>query len=200
MFAATNGVNTHKGAIFLLGALCFSAGRRSARRESLVADAVARDAGAVCRGVTRELGGGAGRAFSRYGAAGARGEAEAGYPGAVSVALPAYAAACAHGSCERDAWLLALLALIGELEDANVLARCGAETAAWLRRTSRALAAAHPSGGAALIESIVSLDGECRRRNASPGGAADLLACTAFLRSLERGLTGPPITAQGGIS
>lgn len=193
MFSATGGVNAHKGAIFLLGALCFAAGRMNKRGEALFPIGVAADAGRVCRGVTRELERGAGRAYARYGASGARGEAEAGYPSVLFAALPAYHAAREAGASERDAWLLALLRLIAAIEDANVLARCGADIALWLRREADAIAQAHPAGGASLVNAIAALDARCRLFGASPGGAADLLACAVFLNSLDAAaLTRPP--------
>ena len=184
MFAATNGVNTHKGGIFLLGALCFAAGRRSAREEPLPPEGIAADAGRVCLGVTEELRRGAGRAYERYGARGARGEAEDGYLHVLTIALPAFEAACASGASERDAWLFALLRLVSAVEDANVLARCGADTARWLRFEAEAAARIRPTDGTALTQAVRALDMQCIRRGASPGGAADLLACAMFLHAL----------------
>ncbi|MDD4312115.1 MAG: triphosphoribosyl-dephospho-CoA synthase, partial [Eubacteriales bacterium] len=137
----------------------------------------------LCRGITAELGERAGRAFARYGARGARGEAEDGFPHAL-MALDAFARARVNGAGENDAWLLALLALIATMEDANVLARCGEATALELRRRARELAKRYPAGGDALSDDIRVLDRECRVWNASPGGAADLLACAMFLQTL----------------
>ncbi|MEN6594143.1 MAG: triphosphoribosyl-dephospho-CoA synthase [Clostridiaceae bacterium] len=185
MFAATSGVNTHKGAIFLLGVLCYAAGRRSTTELPLSADELAQDAALVCRGVTSELGASTGRAFARYGAKGARGEAEAGYPSVTQIALPAYQSALQTGASEADAWLIALLRLIEHLEDANVLARCGEPVAHELRQSARKIADAHPAGGKALSAEVRALDERCRVWRASPGGAADLLACAKFLDSLS---------------
>ncbi|MEN6418006.1 MAG: triphosphoribosyl-dephospho-CoA synthase [Clostridiaceae bacterium] len=185
MFSATSGVNTHKGAVFLMGVLCYAAGRRSVNGAALAAEELARDAALVCQGVTRELGESAGRAFTRYGAKGARGEAEAGYPSVTQIALPAYQSALKAGASESGAWLIVLLRLIEHLEDANVLARCGEAVARELRQTARAIADAHPAGGEDLSVEIRALGEQCRLWHASPGGAADLLACAKFLHSLS---------------
>ena len=56
MLAATNGVNTHKGAIFLLGLLCYAAGRLFACGERAAPAHVSATAALVCQGVTDELG------------------------------------------------------------------------------------------------------------------------------------------------
>jgi len=186
MFRATNGVNTHKGAIFLVGVLCYAAERRSVFEETLKPLPIVTEAALICRGVTKELSQGAGRAYARYGAPGARGEAEQGYPRIVTVALPAYREAIAVNADEWDAWLIALLRLIEHVEDANVLSRCGETIAQELRRSARRIANRYPSGGASMLEEIRALDEKCRMWQASPGGSADLLACARFLVSLEQ--------------
>ena len=183
MLAATHGVNTHKGALFLLGVLCCSAGYCFANGSFSVRDVCAVGA-KLCKGITAELGKDAGRAFTRYGARGARGEAEDGFPH-VLLALETFSRASGQGATEQDAWLLALLRLIESVEDANVLDRCGEATARELRYRAGELAARYPAGGAALADEIRALDRDCCAWNASPGGAADLLACAMFFRALE---------------
>ena len=183
MFAATNGVNTHKGALFLLGVLCYSAGHCAKNATALLPQPVCRTASRVCSGITRELGESAGRAFAHYGARGARGEAEDGFPHAL-LALETFESAKAQGAGENDAWLLALLFLVATMEDANVLARCGADVARELRARAAAVADRHPAGGTELAQEIRTLDADCRIWRASPGGAADVLACAMFLQTL----------------
>ncbi len=181
MRAATSGVNTHKGALFLLGVLCYSAGYCFAYG-SFSAQDVCEVGAKLCKGITAELGKDAGRAFARYGARGARGEAEDGFPH-VRMALEVYAQARANGAVENDAWLLALLRLIEKVEDTNVLARCGEATALELRQRARELAKRYSVGGSGLADEIRALDRDCIAWNASPGGAADLLACAMFLKA-----------------
>jgi len=183
MLAATHGVNTHKGALFLLGVLCYAAGHASANGMLVPRDVCAVGA-KLCKGITAELGKDAGRAFARYGARGARGEAEEGFPH-VLLALETFSRASGQGATEKDAWLLALLCLIESVEDANVLARCGEAIARELRQRAGELAARYPAGGAALAAEIRALDRDCSVWKASPGGAADLLACAMFFRALE---------------
>jgi len=183
MFAATNGINTHKGALFLIGTLCYVAGHCAANEVILHPQFVCTTAARVCRGITQELGTNAGRAYAHFGARGARGEAEDGFPHAL-LAAEAYAHAKSLGAGEDDAWLLALLQLIATIDDANVLARCGEETAHTLGQRAGEIALRYPAGGSGLDEEISALDCDCRSWNASPGGAADLLACAMFLHTL----------------
>jgi len=184
MFAATDGVNTHKGALFLLGSLCYAAGHCAAN-DKYSAEQVCATAARFCGGITRELGESAGRAFARYGARGARGEAEDGFPHALD-ALKSYRQAISLGAAQSDAWLLTLLGLIKTLDDANVLARCGKETAQTLRERAGEIASRYPAGGTNMRDEIRALDRECQGWHASPGGAADVLACAMFLHSLVK--------------
>ena len=183
MFAATGNVNTHKGALFLLGVLCYSAGYCFANGAFSARDVCAVGA-KLCKGITAELGDSAGRAFARYGARGARGEAEDGFPHVLE-AMHAFRCAREQGATERDAWLVSLLGLIASLEDANVLTRCGETIARELRSGAEKIALRYPAGGASLAGEIRALDRDCRVWNASPGGAADLLACAMFSSTLE---------------
>lgn len=184
MFAAANGVNTHKGALFLLGILCYAAGHCAVNGKQTPQEICAVGA-RFCGNITRELGEGAGRAFSRYGARGARGEAEDGFPNAL-YALEIFLQAGKRGATEYDAWKIALLRLIERLNDANVLTRCGKETAQTLQKRAGEIASKHPSGGEAFSEAIRRLDCECQSWRASPGGAADMLASAMFLRALTK--------------
>lgn len=186
MFAATGGINTHKGALFLLGVLCYSAGHCVANGLPLLPETLCQTAARVCSGVTSELGADAGRAYIHHGARGARGEAEDGFPHALE-ALSAFASARERGASEEDGWRIALLGLIFALDDANVLARCGQEIAQELRNRAGEIAAQFPAGGDALSDAIRALNTQCLIWHASPGGAADVLACAMFLHRISDG-------------
>src|SRR5262249_13034871 len=125
MLAATGGSNAHRGAIWALGLLVPAAAsekgmsdewRGTREEESLLlvtrkAAALARlpDTGmATCGPADRPPSHGE-RARLRYGAAGARGEAQAAFPHAVRVGLPVLRAARARGVSEDCARLDALL-------------------------------------------------------------------------------------------
>jgi len=72
------------------------------------------------------------------------------------------------------------------LDDANVLARCGEETARTLRERAGEIAWRYPAGGTNMRDEIRALDRECIALRASPGGAADVLACAMFLHALTQ--------------
>ncbi|RXF69932.1 triphosphoribosyl-dephospho-CoA synthase MdcB [Hansschlegelia zhihuaiae] len=190
MFAATHGINTHRGAVFSLGLLAAAAGRaavdenhEAARVCRLVADhwgAEIRMAGAA----EREASHGA-RVRARYGAPGAREEAAEGFPTVIGHALPAYRAKRAAGASLNDAMVDAFFAIVAVLEDNNLLYRGGPEA---LRRAQElaldvlARGGASAPGGRERAEAVHRAFTAARM---SPGGAADLLAATVFLAAFE---------------
>ena len=191
MLAATGGVNTHKGAIFLLGTLCGALGRLWA------ADAPCRDTQRLCEECARMTRAPLGaelahmdapttagaRLYLQSGTRGARGEIMDGLPGVVNIALPALKAALAHGCDKNHAAAIALLHLITRGTDTTMLKRGGADGAAWGAQQAKALldAAQFPA-----LPDIAALDGAFIARNLSPGGCADLLAVTLFLHAWEQ--------------
>ena len=191
MLAATNGVNTHKGAIFLLGTLCGALGRLWS------ADAPCRDAQKLCAECARmsasalgeELahlapGTAGAQSYLQYGMRGARGEAMDGLPGALDIALPALKAALANGCDRNHAAAIALLHLIARGTDTNMVKRGGMDGAQWGARQARELLEQSPCPE---VQDIAALDDRFIEKNLSPGGCADLLAVTLFLYSWEQG-------------
>ena len=190
MLAATNGVNTHKGAIFLLGILCGAVGRL------WTADAPCRDAKTLCEECARMTAAPLGEEFvhlapdtagARFylqcGMRGARGEVMDGLPGALGIALPALKAALAHGCDRNHAAAIALLHLIARGTDTNMVKRGGADCAAWGAQQAKKLLESEPRPS---LEKIETLDARFIERNLSPGGCADLLALTLFLYAWEQ--------------
>ena len=106
MMAATGGVNTHRGAIWALGLLVTAAAQLQERGDASAPTAVAARAGALARhdgpqraGRDRQQGRSWPAASISVG--GARGQAQAGFPHVVEVALPALRAARARGDSEH---------------------------------------------------------------------------------------------------
>jgi hypothetical protein len=126
MFAATGGVNTHRGAIFGLGLLAAAAGFRHVYgiRRSLGAIIAERWGQAILTGPVSLHSHGA-DAARRYGAGGARAEAAQGLPSIYEIALPALRAARAFARGDEAARVHACMALIASVEDTNLLHRGG---------------------------------------------------------------------------
>ena len=186
MLQATNGSNAHKGAIWILGLLVTAASRGI----DLNPAAIAQDAAFLARLPDRaqpQLLSHGEMVRVRYGAAGARGEAFAGFPHVLHVGLPTLRAERNRARTETNSRLWALLNIMARLEDTCVLYRGGAEGLAIVQKgASDALLAGGPGSVAGEL-AMLRLDQELLIRNISPGGAADLLAATLFLDALEQG-------------
>ena len=195
MLRATDGVNTHKGAVFLLGTVCGAVGRlwspqAPCREPSAIAEVCARMSRTAMEKECSEIKArGRGRSFGeelylRYGIKGARGELAAGLPSVLTIGLPWLQAALDRGLNRNDAGAVALLHLIAQGTDTNLIHRGGFEDAASAVRTVRALLEDTPFPSP---ETIRRLDDDFIRRNLSPGGSADLLAATWFLYDWQTG-------------
>ena len=193
MFAATGGVNTHKGAVFSMAVLCGCAGWLWGQGEVTV-ETVCRAAGELCRGLCRRDFAALAerpprtkgeRLYLDHGITGIRGEAESGYETVRQLSAPRYRAALARGLSRNDALVQTLLELIARTADTNILARGGPEAAEYARRRARQVLALGGMETAEGREAALEMDRDFIRRWISPGGSADLLAVTHFLVSLE---------------
>ena len=195
MMTATDGVNTHRGAIFGLGVLCAAAGAawadlavdgwgRGSLPSLLGAIVRQRWGGAILRGPIPLHSHGA-RALLRHGAGGARAQAAAGFPQVLAVGLPALqlGRTLAPGDAEA-ARVQVFFALLRSLEDTNLLHRGGSEGLAFARQRASRFLTAGGVGQAGWRDRAASVHRDFVVRRLSPGGCADLLACTVFLDGL----------------
>ncbi|MDF2634151.1 MAG: 2-(5-triphosphoribosyl)-3-dephosphocoenzyme-A synthase [Pelosinus sp.] len=196
MLAATKGVNTQKGLIFLLGIMAGIAGWLQRRSLPVTAEAVLRNASLMVAGIVeRELAGAvhksleqltAGeRLYITYGITGIRGELAAGLPAVKDKALPALREALGKGSSVNDALIYTLLVLMTCVDDTTVMHRHHPDKMrVWVREQAQMVIQA---GGMETDEGrkkCEDLDKEFILQNVSPGGVADLLAVTWFLHCL----------------
>lgn len=186
MLRATNGSNTHKGAIWTLGLLAAST---ATMQSSLDAFNIARTAGVIASfedPQIPELASHGQIVAKKFGVTGARGEAMLGFPHIVGVGLPMLRTRRDERAPEEIARLDALLSIMAALDDTCVLYR-GGEAA--LRATTNGAAAVIRAGGTASPhgrEHLRAMDQRLFELGVSPGGSADLLAGTLFLDAVER--------------
>ncbi len=195
LLAASGGVNTQRGALFALGLTAAAAGVSHDDRRPSSPDRIFAAVAAISRGIVeRELVARrrdpmtAGEILhARHGAAGIRGEVEAGLPTVARHGLPALRRALAEGASLNRALLHALVAIVAEAEDTTVLWRGGPDGLAFVRAGAahvRDLGGALTDAGLAAIHRF----GEaCVDRRLSPGGGADLLAVTVAVHLVEAG-------------
>lgn len=184
MYAATGGVNTHKGAVFSMGILCAAAAMNPGSMAELQAD---------CRMIAEALleGEDSSRTESHglsvresLGTGGIRAEALSGFETAFSTGLPALEEAFGMGADYDRALVYSLLKIITETQDSNLAYRGGMEGAAFAQKEAARLTAGGPM--AMDMEAVAAADEEFIKRNLSPGGSADLLAFSVMLWFLRK--------------
>ncbi|WP_149087255.1 triphosphoribosyl-dephospho-CoA synthase [Pseudomonas prosekii] len=187
MLATTNGVNTHRGAIWALGLLVAAAALENiTTNASAVTLCAARLALLDDRYAPRPLSHGA-QVAQRYGARGAREEAQLGFPAVLQRALPQLKRSRALGHGEQNARLDALLAIMTRLADTCVLYRAGETGLQTMQLGAQAVLDAGGSASLGGRRRLHELDQQLIALNASPGGAADLLAACLFIDRIESG-------------
>ncbi|MBY3307695.1 triphosphoribosyl-dephospho-CoA synthase MdcB [Rhizobium laguerreae] len=190
MMLATGSVNTHRGAIFNLGLLSAAAGYCRSKGLATTAEAVCSTvtnlwgsailASAVGAPVSNGL-----RVRALYGGTGAREAAATGFPVVLEVALPVFRSVLANGSTRADASLHALFSVMAVLQDTNILHRGGPAGLSFVQDAARGFLSNGGIYATGAHESAIELHKEFSRRRLSPGGAADMLACTTFLFDIE---------------
>ncbi len=195
MFRATDGVNTHKGAIFTMGLLCAGAGKMYAEYGYFPVAAILRYTGEMTNEVLekeflrmekREPSTYGERLYREYGERGIRGQAQLGFPVLALTAYPNLRYSRRHGYDLNKSNINTLLCTIAELNDTNVLARGSHNDLDWLK--SKAVMSLKRGGAFTVsgMKQLVQMNRECIRRNISPGGSADILAAAIFLWKLEQ--------------
>lgn len=209
MLSATNGVNTHKGALFSMGLAVVAAAHeerkiaaneeqilkeRNGGEDVLVSLQTTIKALAASFPDTNGTHGSKAKLLSKGATAikGALDNAREGYEMLFAEWLPFYI----ERRKERDAHTLhkTLLRIMCDLDDTNVIYRTDLATAEEVKQEARALldsfSEAHTAEDkekriAAELLALKDMDKRYTARNISPGGAADMLSLTIFIGSIQ---------------
>ena len=202
MYRRTLGVNTHKGALFLLGLLCAAAGRLQAWESRLTAQSLAFTASLFVEGIVeREMlplsmgttdtaGLTAGeRAYLLYGLDGARGEAERGFPTALA-ALRELEGLAFGPLTFFEKLAHVLIGIMANNGDSNLIKRGGLDALFDVQTCAKkALAAGGMTAPEGRLQ-IAAMERLLVERSLSPGGSADVLSAALFLWMLQDGSLG----------
>jgi len=165
MYAATGGVNTHKGAVYGFGLLLCAMGSCLERKDDLF-----QRAAALAKGCKRSAEVTHGSIVAqKHGAGGARAEAQGGFP---SVQYGAQVLA------ETGDPHVTFLSLLLRCTDTNLLYRGGQEGLDFARSWAQRVLDAAPESRLSLMQEM---DQAFIERHLSPGGTADLYAMTLLL-------------------
>lgn len=200
MFIATDGVNTHKGAVFSIGILAAAAGYcYSKTSDSFDAEHILETAEKMTKEIlTDELQKIQQKApstngeilYHQYGEKGIRGEVMAGFPVLKHMTLPSMRSMkqMMRGKCnQNEVYLQILLLCIVSMTDTNVLSRSGFDyhQLEWLQNQTASILRCGGAFSKEGIKAVQKLNTDCIEKNISPGGCADMLAATIFLTELE---------------
>jgi triphosphoribosyl-dephospho-CoA synthetase len=192
MFAATNNVNTHKGAIFSLGILVAATGVLERQKipydttklmmvvEKMLTHLLKNDFADLS--AKKELTAGE-KQFLQYGKGGIREEAAAGYPTVIKVALPYLRR---NNGTRNQRLLNTLMLIVKSSQDSNLIKRAGnVNVLPWVKEKVDfffSLGGSQTEGGRLYLEQLDNLFIE---KNLSLGGSADLLILTIYCALLE---------------
>ncbi|MES2944193.1 MAG: triphosphoribosyl-dephospho-CoA synthase [Pseudomonadota bacterium] len=191
MAVATGGVNTHRGAIFMLGLLCAGAAAALQRTRHLsvsqIRNALLDNWGVAlaARALRPALLPG-GVAARRYGLRSASAEAALGFPVLWETAVPALASALAAGMPVRLARLDCLFHVIAVLDDCNLAHRGGMEGLRFAQDAARRFLDAGGASREGGEEAARTIHQDFIRRRLSPGGSADVLAAACWMERISR--------------
>lgn len=181
MLHATDGVNTHKGAIFSMGVLCAAIGAAEPecrkQPEEILKICASMTAGLTdydYRGLTEQNAKTAGQKFYvKYGITGIRGEMEAGLPAVSQYGLPLLESLLSQGKSEDEAGAAVLLTIMAHMTDTNLIARSDVKTQKAVSFQAGKIIDETECPESGLLNQM---NGEFVAKNLSPGGSADMLA------------------------
>lgn len=180
MLKATDGVNTHRGAIFSLGLAVAAAAYLYERDGVVEPDSLQKTIVKLAQGIIPAAKSSHGTEVVRkHGVPGALEEARQGYPMLFSSWLPMYCGIADRAEANKKV----LLSIISTLEDTNIYHRAGADGAKFAARAAAETMADYSD------EAMSHLNALFIERGISPGGAADMLALTLFIFSITKPTT-----------
>ena len=190
MLDTTNGVNTHRGAIWALGLMVTASALMSLDTKPVQAVELCQLAGKIAQFEDRFI---PQQALSHgqqvqkvFGINGAKAQAQQGFPTIVKFGLPELDKSRQTQGNETTARVDALLAMMTTLDDTCVLYRAGETGLARMQQGAQDVLDVGGYSTFAGQQAFNSLEQDLLRLRASPGGVADLLAATLFIDRVEQ--------------
>lgn len=189
MFAATNGINTHKGAIFIFGILSAAIGLIKSQKEAMDIDTITSRAGDISGNILEDFNLNFSqkdkltygeKQYLKYGSYGIRGEAKDGFP-SIIIAYDVLNDNLKSGWDFQVSMGEAFLKLTEIVFDSNVVGRKGLEGLKILKESAMEAARLGGYKTAAGMCKLEEIDKKFIKLRISPGGCADLCAATVFL-------------------
>lgn len=191
MLKVTNGVNTHRGMLFLMGICCAAAGRIIYAKKSF--SSLRSTIIEMCSGLVENelviekpkttMTHGE-KLYDKYKTHGIRGEVESGLPIIFEYSLELYKSKADLNT--NDRLVHTLIGIMQFCEDSNVMYRHSKEVLYEVQAKARYIMELGAMTTKEGIAEIKSLNFEFSQRNISPGGSADMLGTTVFIDAIEK--------------
>lgn len=188
MFTATDGINTHKGAIFIFGILSAAIGTLKGNNEVIEVESITNRGGEISRNILKDFE----KEFTKdhkltygesqylkYGNFGIRGEAFNGFP-SIKIAYEELKKNLELGYDIQVSMGEAFLKLVEIVFDSNVVGREDLEGLEFMKKTIKEAVLSGGYKSARGVCKLEEIDEIFIKMNISPGGCADLCAATVF--------------------
>ncbi|OBY75120.1 triphosphoribosyl-dephospho-CoA synthase [Acinetobacter gyllenbergii] len=190
MLQVTQGINTHRGAIWSMGLMVTSAALTLFNQNTCTVDVLCKTASELARIEDRfipkqQLTHGQ-RVRQKFGVNGAKQQAQQGFPVIRQYGLTQLHHSRIQGAAESSARLDALLAMMGQLTDTCVIHRAGIDGLHQMQVGAQQVLALGGSSTLQGQQRLSQLEQDLLAIRASAGGAADLLATLLFLDGIEK--------------
>lgn len=189
MLMETQGINTHRGAIWALGLLVTATAMHSQKMNIKASEICQIAAEIACledRFIPQQQQSHGQYVQKKYGAGGAKLQAQQAFPVIMHFGLPQLRASRAKHHTEVVARVDSLLAMMETLKDTCVLYRSGELGLKRMQKGAKYVLELGGYGTDTGKRAFNFLEIDLMRLNASPGGVADLLAATLFLDRVEQ--------------
>ncbi|WP_375722824.1 triphosphoribosyl-dephospho-CoA synthase MdcB [Arcobacter sp. KX21116] len=193
MLRATNGINTHKGAIFSLGILCAGVGLLYSKKIDFnsqnLSKVIKENWGDIILNYDNPnknpISNGQ-KVKEKYGYNGARYEAANGFLTITKLALPVLKNTMITSKKEEASLMQTLFILMKNLSDTNIVHRGGKDGLLFVQKISRDFLNKGGVFQKNWENKVFKIHKQFISKNLSPGGSADLLASSYFVYSLEK--------------
>lgn len=192
MFTSTNGINTHKGALFCLGLLCAASARCIKEKGEffnirLIVKAMTKGLSLneleLLKKQEKNFSHGE-EIYIKHGIKGIRGEAEDGFPIIFNHSLKIYDEF--RFNCLNDRLIYTLIVIMQYCLDTNIIYRNGINCLYDVQNKAKKVIGVYDVSRQMYIESIEELNKYLIENNISPGGSADILSSTIFLSQMKQ--------------
>lgn len=195
MFLKTNGVNTHKGMIFLMGISCAAVGKviNDGKPFETVRETIMEMTSGIVKNelenidLSKEMTYGE-KIYLDYNIKGIKGEVEAGMPIIFEFSLDFF------NECKdlkiNDRLVHTLIGIMQICEDTNIIHRHSVEVLREVQEKAKDIIKSSGMKSNNGKEKINKLSDEFIEKNISPGGSADILGVTVFMHLIEKYMRG----------